>query len=113
MSITIGAPSSLSSRLPDRLRGWSQTALTSAAVTLIGLRWGAWLIAAVMVLGGPPAAVYVTREPGLVILALIQTLALTCYPLFIRPWLRGSRAGAPGQDSSDLLILGLVDGALP
>ena len=80
-----------------------------AAVTLIAVRWGAWLIAAVYVLWGPSLPVYTDREPELLILAFVQTLVLTAYPLALRPLLARRLKLRQADESTDLLALGLLD----
>lgn len=89
----------------------SHVTLTGGAITLIGVRWAAWLIAAAYVLWGPPVPVYTDREPELLILALVQTSAVTAYPLLLRPRILAARPRL-GNESRDLLVLGIIDFAL-
>jgi signal transduction histidine kinase len=89
-------------------RPFTDITLTGAAITLIAVRWGAWIIAASYVSWGPPIPVYTDKEPALLLIALAQTLALTAYAVFGRGWLTRSNF-IKGDESGDLLGLGVAD----
>jgi signal transduction histidine kinase len=108
---TIATRSSEAAGLESVGRPFANITLTSGAITLIAVRWGAWVIAASYVLWGPPLPVYTDREPILLLLALAQTTAVTGYASFGRQWLSNSRL-VSAEESRDLLILGVADFAL-
>jgi signal transduction histidine kinase len=89
--------------------------VSGAAIALIGVRWGAWIIAAFYVLSGshyrPDVPVYTEKEPLLLIIAFLQTVALTAFALLVRPRLAENRRGAE-VTPDPLLISGLLDFAL-
>ena len=86
--------------------------VSGAAIALIGVRWGAWLIAAGYVLASseyrPDLPVYVDKEPTLLIVALAQTMALTGIAFIVLPRL-GKRRATGEADARPLLVAGLID----
>lgn len=87
---------------------WRRERPTGVAPFLFGLRWGAWGVAAVIVFLDILPEANVGREPTLLLVALVQTLAATLYVPLLRPTLR-PLVQLRGGRVNDLLVLGLAD----
>jgi signal transduction histidine kinase len=96
-----------SAAAPERLR----TGFANVLPFLYAVRWGAWLIAFIIVVFGdlPPENTH--HEPLLLVLTFAQILAFTLYISFLRTRVR-SAFGRSWGPRDDLITLGLVDVAL-